>query len=93
MSSVILARVAMKTGVLIFAHFENRFSAGTLTAGRVRNGLMLRKLDVLMPITRAWNEAAKKGCHGVDPDNVDGYSNSTGFALSYGDQLVLTQPC
>ena len=52
--------------------------------------LDVRKLDVLMPIMRArMEQAAKKGCHGVDPDNVDGYSNSTGFALSYGDQLAL----
>ena len=43
--------------------------------------LDVRKLDVLMPIMRArMEQAAKKGCHGVDPDNVDGYSNNTGFA-------------
>ena len=31
--------------------------------------------------------AAEKGCDGVEPDNVDGYSNKTGFDLSYDDQL------
>ena len=31
--------------------------------------------------------AASKGCDGVDPDNVDGYSNRTGFPLSYNSQL------
>ena len=33
-------------------------------------------------------QAAQKGCDAVDPDNVDGYSNNTGFALSYNDQLA-----
>ncbi len=31
--------------------------------------------------------AVSKGCDGVDPDNVDGYSNSTGFALTAATQL------
>ncbi len=31
--------------------------------------------------------AKKKGCDGVDPDNVDGYENDTGFDLAYKDQL------
>ena len=31
--------------------------------------------------------AAERGCDGVDPDNVDGYSNRTGFPLTYEDQL------
>lgn len=32
--------------------------------------------------------AKEKGCDGVDLDNVDGYTNETGFDLSYQDQLV-----
>ncbi len=32
--------------------------------------------------------AKEKGCDGVDPDNVDGYENDTGFDLTYKDQLV-----
>lgn len=31
--------------------------------------------------------AAAKGCDGVDPDNVDGYTNNTGFPLTYKNQL------
>ncbi len=51
--------------------------------------LDVRQLDILIPIMRARMEmAVKKGCHAVDPDNVDGYTNSTGFALSYNDQLA-----
>ncbi|WP_456392112.1 endo alpha-1,4 polygalactosaminidase [Persephonella sp.] len=31
--------------------------------------------------------ARQKGCDGVEPDNVDGYVNNTGFDLTYNDQL------
>ena len=31
--------------------------------------------------------AKEKGCDGVEPDNVDGYTNDTGFNLTYQDQL------
>jgi hypothetical protein len=51
--------------------------------------LDVRRLDVLGPIMRARLDlAAQKGCDGVEPDNVDGYSNKTGFPLTYRDQLT-----
>jgi hypothetical protein len=51
--------------------------------------LDIRQLDILIPIMQARMKlAADKGCHAVDPDNVDGYSNNTGFPLSYNDQLA-----
>lgn len=31
--------------------------------------------------------AVAKGCNGVDPDNIDGYTNKTGFPLRYADSL------
>jgi endo-alpha-1,4-polygalactosaminidase (GH114 family) len=31
--------------------------------------------------------AVEKGCDGVEPDNVDGYANATGFPLTADDQL------
>jgi len=31
--------------------------------------------------------AVQKGCNGVDPDNVDGYSNDPGFPLTEQDQI------
>ncbi len=31
--------------------------------------------------------AKEKGCDGVDPDNVNGYENDTGFNITYEDQL------
>ena len=38
-----------------------------------------------------WNArldlAVERGCDGVEPDNIDGYQNNSGFPLSYADQL------
>lgn len=50
--------------------------------------LDVRRLDLLAPIMRARLDlAAAKGCDAVEPDNVDGYANDTGFAITYEDQL------
>jgi len=45
--------------------------------------------EKLAPIMRArLNLAIQKGCDGVEPDNIDGYTNNTGFDLSADDQLA-----
>ena len=49
-------------------------------------------LDIRSPGVRAVHAArldlaAAKGCDGVEPDNVDGYSNPNGFDLRAADQL------
>lgn len=49
-------------------------------------------LDIRMPevldIMRARLDlAVEKGCDGVDPDNVDAYSNDSGFQLTSDDQV------
>jgi hypothetical protein len=31
--------------------------------------------------------AVSKGCDGVEPDNIDGYTNDTGFPLTYQHQI------
>ncbi len=50
--------------------------------------LDIRRIDVLAPIMEArLNLAVAKGCDGVDPDNVNGYTNDTGFPLTYEDQI------
>jgi len=51
-----------------------------------------RWLDIRSSVVREIMEmrldlASDKGCDGVEPDNVDGYSNDTGFLLVAGDQL------
>jgi endo-alpha-1,4-polygalactosaminidase (GH114 family) len=51
--------------------------------------LDIRRIDLLAPIMRARLDLCRaKGFDGVEPDNVDGYANDTGFALTYGDQLA-----
>jgi hypothetical protein len=51
--------------------------------------LDVRKLDVLGPIIEGRMDlAAQKGCDGVEPDNVDGYNNETGFPLTFEDQIA-----
>ena len=43
----------------------------------------------LAPVMQARLDlAVQKGCDGVDPDNMDGYANDTGFELSMDDQLA-----
>lgn len=47
----------------------------------------IRVLDVLGPIlTDRLDLAVAKGCDGVEPDNVDGYVNRSGFPLTADDQ-------
>ena len=51
-----------------------------------------RWLDVTHPDTlelarRRLDRAVDRGCDGVEPDNVDGYDNGTGFPISAAEQL------
>ena len=51
--------------------------------------LDIRNLDVVGPIMkRRLDKAVSKNYDGVDPDNVDGYTNENGFNLTPNDQLV-----
>jgi hypothetical protein len=50
--------------------------------------LDVRRLDALGPIIeRRLDLCRQKGFDGVEPDNVDGYANASGFPLSAADQL------
>jgi uncharacterized protein (TIGR03437 family) len=50
--------------------------------------LDIRNLDVLGPILSARLDMCKaKGFDAVEPDNVDGFSNNSGFPLTYADQI------
>ncbi|HLH63880.1 MAG TPA: endo alpha-1,4 polygalactosaminidase [Ktedonobacteraceae bacterium] len=50
--------------------------------------LDIRQLSILEPIMQARMQLCQsKGFDGVEFDNVDGYSNRTGFPLTYQDQL------
>lgn len=79
--------------------FENwREDAGDFPASVIGNDLDgwpgeswldIRDLETLIPVMESRMDiAVQKGCDGVDPDNVDGYTNSSGFPLTYADQLT-----
>jgi hypothetical protein len=49
----------------------------------------IREIEALAPIMLARLDlAVESGCHGVEPDNIDGFSNRTGFPLSAEDQVT-----
>ena len=50
--------------------------------------LDIRRWDVLGPIFEArFDQCKSKGFDGIEPDNVDGYTNNSGFPLTYNDQI------
>jgi len=50
--------------------------------------LDIRRIDALAPLLRArFAMCARKRFEAVEPDNVDGYSNHSGFPLTGADQL------
>lgn len=66
----------------------------TKTLGKPMEGwegetwLDIRQISELQPVMESrLDMAATKGCNGVDPDNVNGYENDTGFPLTYKDQI------
>lgn len=51
-----------------------------------------RQIDKLGPILQARMDlAVSKGCDGIEPDNIDGYLNNTGFDLTAADQLLFNR--
>jgi hypothetical protein len=62
---------------------------GSIVAGWPQERwLDIRQIDALAPILRHRLDAClAKGFDGVDADNVDGFSNATGFPLKAADQL------
>ncbi len=50
--------------------------------------LDISQIDLLAPIMQArLDECRAKGFDGLEPDNIDGFTNDTGFPLTYEDQL------
>lgn len=74
----------------------NQFPSSVL--GKVYEGypderwLDIRQIDTLAPIIGARLDLCKsKGFDGVEPDNINGYQNDTGFPLSAQDQLTYNE--
>jgi endo-alpha-1,4-polygalactosaminidase (GH114 family) len=54
--------------------------------------LDIRRIDELAPVLGARMDLCKtKGFDGVEPDNIDGYLNETGFPLTADDQLAFNR--
>ncbi|WP_327269767.1 endo alpha-1,4 polygalactosaminidase [Streptomyces sp. NBC_01218] len=79
------------------AHEEFRPDAGSFPAAVLGKGngwegerwLDIRRTDVLEPLMEARIAmCAEKGFDAVEPDNMDGYRNDTGFPLTAADQLA-----
>jgi hypothetical protein len=70
----------------------NKFSA--VDYGRNLEGwegerwLDIRSANVHRIMTARLDLAVSKGCDGVEPDNMDGYTNTSGFSLTSDDQLA-----
>ena len=69
-------------------HFPAEVVGANLDGWEGERWLDIRRIDVLGLIMEARLDVCKaKGFDGVEPDNVDGYLNDTGFPLTYDDQL------
>lgn len=51
--------------------------------------LDIRRIDLLAPVMEArLDQCRDKGFDAIEPDNIDGYTNDTGFPLTYQDQIA-----
>ena len=54
--------------------------------------LDIRQIAVLAPLLRARLDICRaKGCEAIDPDNLDGYTQESGFPLTTDDQLAFNR--
>ncbi|WP_327006500.1 endo alpha-1,4 polygalactosaminidase [Dactylosporangium sp. NBC_01737] len=87
--------------VNVGAHEDFRADAGNFpesVRGRGLEGwpgekwLDIRRWDTLAPLLEARFKVCKdKGFDAVEPDNVDGYANNSGFPLTAADQLTFNR--
>ncbi len=55
----------------------------------VERWLDVRRIDILASIMEARMDSCRdKGFDGIEPDNIDGFMNGTGYDLTYKDQLA-----
>ncbi|MDA1001998.1 MAG: endo alpha-1,4 polygalactosaminidase, partial [Chloroflexi bacterium] len=53
--------------------------------------LDIRSPTVMAVLTSRLDLAGERGCDGVEPDNVDGFANDTGFPLTERDQIAFNR--
>lgn len=78
------------------SHEDFRADAGRFPAGAIGSALDdwpgerwvdIRSAGVRAIMSARLDLAVARGCDGVEPDNVDGYANASGFSLRPSDQL------
>ncbi len=78
-----------------FRSDANRFRqdelGNTLEGFEDERWLDIRSPNVLQIMNQRLDLAVQKGCDGVEPDNVDGFANNSGFDLSATDQLAFNR--
>ncbi|MCH9739356.1 MAG: endo alpha-1,4 polygalactosaminidase [Epsilonproteobacteria bacterium] len=68
--------------------FPTEVLGDTLDGWEDEQWLDIRSEKLQSIMTTRLDLAKEKGCDGVEPDNMDGYTNSSGFSLSSNDQLT-----
>jgi hypothetical protein len=69
--------------------FPDSVLGNTLAGWPDERWLDIRRIGTLAPIMRARMDRCRDdGFDAIDPDNVDGYTNNTGFPLTAQDQLA-----
>jgi hypothetical protein len=70
-----------------FSKFQAADMGNNLDGWPGERWLDTRTANVRAIMAARMDLAKSKGCDGVDPDNVDGYTNNTGFPLTAASQL------
>ena len=70
-----------------YAQFTAADKGSALDGWPGENWLDVRSANVRNIMAARLDLAVSKGCNGVEPDNVDGYTNSTGFPLTAQNQI------
>lgn len=70
-----------------FSSFPDSILGSPLDDWEGERWLDIRSDEVFAIMEDRLDLAVEKGCNGVEPDNMDGYSNDSGFSLSSEDQL------
>jgi hypothetical protein len=73
------------------SRFPQEVLGNTLEGFADERWLDIRSSNVLDIMSDRLSIAVQKGCDGVEPDNVDGYVNNSGFDLTAADQLAFNR--
>lgn len=72
--------------------FPEEVLGDTLEGWEDERWVDVSQIDLLSPIMRKRLDlAVEKKCDGVEPDNMDGYENDSGFDLTYEDQVAYSK--